>query len=277
MTEPENQMRSLPTLIVLGTQGWIPTPRRATTCLAYRENGTLLVFDAGTGLAHFLRPPTADLLAGLDQLHILMTHYHLDHSAGLSYISGLFPKLRVTVHVPSEATNGVAPEDGVPALIHRPFFPQDWTAQKYVALETVRAGDNEVAGIPVRVRAQNHADVSVGYRVGDRFAFVTDTVADPETADFAAGAQLLLHEAWIDGKEEADPRQEKLVRRTYSSHASARQAAELAARAGVDELYLIHLNPLFGEDYYREMERSAQAIFPRTCIPGDVHVRTFAE
>jgi ribonuclease BN (tRNA processing enzyme) len=277
MTEPRNQMDSSPTLLVLGTQGWIPTPRRATTCLAYRESDTLLVFDAGTGLAHFLRPPAAALLDGVDQLHILMTHYHLDHSAGLSYISGIFPNLLVTVHVPEAAVNGVAPEDGVPALIHRPFFPQDWTNQKRVALQTVRAGDNDVAGVPVRVRAQKHADVSVGYRIRDRFAFVTDTVADPQTAEFAAGVQLLLHEAWIDGKEEGDPRQEKLVRRTYSSHASARQAAELAARAEVDELYLIHLNPLFGEDYYREMERSARTIFPRTCVPEDVHVRTFAE
>lgn len=268
-------MSGVATLTLLGTQGWIPTPRRCTTCLAYRDGTDLLVFDAGTGLARFLEPPAADLLSGVDQVHLLLTHYHLDHSAGLSYISGLFPRRQITVHVPAAAVNGVEPAAGVPALIRRPFFPIDWAQQKNVALATLQAGDNLVAGLPVRVRAQKHADVSAGFRVGDRFALVTDTVADPATVAFAAGAELLLHEAWIDGKEESQPGQEKLVRRTYTSHTSARQAAALAAQAGVDELYLIHLNPAFGEDYYREMERSARAVFARTCVPPDLHVRAF--
>jgi ribonuclease BN (tRNA processing enzyme) len=269
-------MTDAASLIVLGTQGWIPTPRRATTCLAYREGPSLLVFDAGTGLARFLEPPAADLLAGVREVHLLLTHYHLDHSAGLSYLSALFPSHVVTVHVPEATVNGVDPQAGVPALIRPPFFPVDWTAQDDVALATVEAGDNEIAGVPVRVRAQKHGDVSVGYRVRDRFAFVTDTVADPATAELAAGAQLLLHEAWIDGKEESEPEQEKLVAKTYSSHTSARQAAALAAQAGVDELLLIHLNPQYGERYYREMEASARTIFPGACLPNDLEVRRFA-
>jgi ribonuclease BN (tRNA processing enzyme) len=262
--------------MLLGTQGWIPTPRRATTCLAYRDGDALLVFDAGTGLARFLQPPASGLLAGIDEVHLLMTHYHLDHSVGLSYLSGLFPRHKVTVHVPAAAVNGVEPSAGVPALIRRPFFPVDWAEQKNVSLGTLQEGDNLVAGVPVRLRAQTHADVSAGYRIADHFAFITDTVADPATATFAAGAELLLHEAWIDGREESEPGQEKLVRRTYTSHASARQAAALAAQAGVAELYLIHLNPAFHDEYYRGMERSARAIFAATLVPDDLHVHEFA-
>jgi ribonuclease BN (tRNA processing enzyme) len=265
-----------PLLMILGTQGWIPTPRRATTCLAYRDGATLLILDAGTGLGRFLRPPAASLLDGVDEVHLLLTHYHLDHTVGLSYLSGVFPQLRVTVHVPEAAVNGVEPPDGVPSLIRPPFFPDAWARQKRVSLSTVSTGENDVAGQRVVVRAQSHADVSVAYRVVDHFVLATDTVYDEATAAFATGAEVLVHEAWIDGKEEGEPGREDMVRHAYASHTSARQAARLAARAGVEELLLVHLNPLFDEDYYAEQGRSARAVFPHTTVPDDLHVRELA-
>lgn len=265
-----------PLLMILGTQGWIPTPRRATTCVAYRDGDRLLVLDAGTGLSHFVRPPAAALLDGIDEVHVLLTHYHLDHTVGLSYLSGVFPGRRVTVYVPEMQVNGVDPRDGVPALIRPPFFPEAWASQKGVRLATVRVGDNEIAGVRVTARPQRHADTSVAYRVVDHFVLATDTVSDEGTAAFATGAEVLVHEAWIDGREEAEPGREDLVRKAYASHTSARQAATLAARARVDELLLVHLNPLFDEDYYAEQGRSANAVFPRSTVPADLHVRALS-
>lgn len=265
-----------PVLMILGTQGWIPTPRRATTCLAYREADTLLVFDAGTGLAHFLRPPAAALLDGIDEVQLLLTHYHLDHAIGLSYLSGVFPGRRVTVHVPEQAINGIPADAGVPELVRPPFFPQAWSEQEGVALATVRAGDNEVAGVRVSVKRQHHADTSVAYRVVDHFVFATDTVYDETTAAFATGAEILVHEAWIDGREEDDPGGQEFVAKAYASHTSARQAARLAARARVDELILVHLNPLFDESYYAGQRESARTLFRNTTLPDDLHVRDLA-
>ena len=271
MANPET-----PRLTLLGTQGWIPTPRRQTTSLAFQTGGLLFLFDAGTGLSRLLQEPLASVARQAAEVHLFLTHYHLDHSGGFAYLTGLFGERPLTVHVPGQELNGVDPLAGVPALIRPPFHPVAWSDHTGYALQTLTPGENHVSGVCVRVRAQRHADVSVAYRVEDLFAFATDTVADPATADFARGAQLLLHEAWIDGSEEEDPTQQELVRRTYLSHTSARQAAGLAAEAGVGELYLIHLNPLFGEDYYMSMKRTARAVFPATTVPSDLQVREFA-
>jgi ribonuclease BN (tRNA processing enzyme) len=270
MTYPET-----PRLTFLGTQGWIPTPRRHTTSLAFEIEDLLFLFDAGTGLSRMLQEPLAGAARRAKELHLFLTHYHLDHSAGLAYLSGLFGKMPLTVHVPGPELNGVAVPDGVPALVRHPFHPVAFADHAGYSLQALAAGDNRVAGITVRARPQCHADTSVGYRVEDLFTFVTDTVADPDTADFARGSQALLHEAWIDGVEEGEPEQQELVRSTYGSHTSARQAAAIAAEAQVDELYLIHLNPLFGEGYYADMQRSARAIFPATTVPSDLLVRGF--
>jgi ribonuclease BN (tRNA processing enzyme) len=264
-----------PRLTFLGTQGWIPTPRRHTTCLALEIEDLLFLFDAGTGLSRMLQEPLAGAARRAREMHLFLTHFHLDHSAGLAYLTGLFGDKPLTVHVPGPELNGVAGPDGVPALIRHPFHPVAWADHARYSTSTLAAGDNLVAGITVRVRAQCHPDTSVGYRVEDLFTFVTDTVADEATAAFARGTQALLHEAWIDGAEEQDAAQQELVRHTYRSHTSARQAAAIAAAAGVDELYLIHLNPLFGEDYYAAMQRSARAVFPATTVPSDLLVRGF--
>jgi ribonuclease BN (tRNA processing enzyme) len=265
-------------LTLLGTQGWIPTGRRETTCLALEDGPRLLLFDAGTGLRRLLEPPGSTMLSAARDLHLFLTHYHLDHVCGLAYLPGLFAGRRLTVHVPDPAINGVDLDHGLATLIDSPFNPGRWGRQSVMEIvtQTLREGANEVAGHKVRVRRQQHPDPTVGYRLDDAFAFVTDTVADPETARFAAGVELLLHEAWIDGVEEDDPGAADLVRTTYAAHTSARQAAALAAQAGVAELYLIHLNPLFGEDYYSQMERSARTHFGGAAVRPDLYARDLA-
>lgn len=264
-------------LLILGSQGWIPTPGRETTCIAFLWRGTLLVFDAGTGLSRFLQSPAADYLAAAGQVHLLLTHYHLDHSAGTSFIGGLFPGRQVTVHVPDADLNGVPPEQGLPQLIRSPFFPSPLEDQKDVRLVPLHAGDNDIGGIRVRARAQCHADTTAGYRVADLFALVTDTVADEGTAEFARGVRVLLHESWLEGGEKDEREHPEMARAARANHTSARQAAALAAKAGVGELLLIHLNPLLDEEYYAGMERSARAVFPPTRVAYDLLEHVFQE
>ena len=260
-------------LTLLGTQGWIPTPERETTCVAIADGPLLLIFDAGTGLGRLLRPPASELLADAHEIHLFLTHYHLDHVCGLAYLPAIFAGRTLMVHVPDAALNGVDPQRGVPELIRKPYNPRAWHEQPGLVLETLHQGVNEVAGHELRLRAQCHPDTTVAYRLDDHFVMATDTVADPETAAFARGAEVLLHESWIDGVEEADPDAEDLVRTTYLAHSSARQAAALAAQAGVGELILIHLNPLRDNGYYARMQASAREIFAATSIYPDLHER----
>ena len=260
-------------LTLLGTQGWVPTPSRETTCVAIDDGPLLLIFDAGTGLGRLLQPPASDLLSHAREIHLLLTHYHLDHVCGLAYLPAIFAGRTLTVHVPDAALNGVDPQHGVPGLIRRPYNPTDWSELRGFVLTTLHEGANEVAGHEARLRAQSHPDTSVAYRLDDRFVLATDTSADPATAAFARGAEVLLHEAWIDGVEEDDPAEQDMVRATYHSHSSARQAADLAAQASVEELVIMHLNPLRDEAYYAQMEAAARQIFAPSSIYPDLHQR----
>jgi len=50
-------------------------------------------------------------------------------------------------------------------------------------------------------------------------------------------------------------------------HLTATQAAELAAAAGVGQLFLVHLSRRYSE---RDIAREARAIFPDTIVPRDL-------
>jgi ribonuclease Z len=97
-----------------------------------------------------------------------------------------------------------------------------------------------------------HADVSTPAPAPRRYAFCSDTLYTPALAELIRGANLLYHEATFleDLKERA----------AQTHHSTARQAAQLAADAGVARLLLGHFS-----SRYKTLEplmHEAQAVFP---------------
>ena len=115
----------------------------------------------------------------------------------------------------------------------------------------------------MRARRQEHPAGSLGYRMGDLLAFMTDCVHDDTAVDLARGVRILVHEAW--SSEADDP---GAVRARAGGHSSAEQAARVASEAGVGELLLSHLPPA-DATHHAEMLRRAQTIFPRTALCFD--------
>lgn len=261
---------------MLGSGGWIPTPKRETTCAIFSTDAALLIFDAGTGIARLLEDRFHGELEDDREVHLLLSHYHLDHVGGLMYLPGMFKGRRVTVHAPAAQIAGSEPLAVISSVIRKPFNPHALDEMPVdVRVEALTEGEHEIAGLPVRVRKQIHADPSIAFRIADKLVFATDTAMDPGTVDFSRGAGVLVHEAWIDGDEEEDPATEQIAREAYAAHTSARQAAQMAAEAGVGELVLCHLNPLRGDDYHAKMLASARKIFAPTRIMEDGETISF--
>ena len=83
----------------------------------------------------------------------------------------------------------------------------------------------------MRTRAQRrHTAPSVGYRLGDELAYVTDTAHDAGSTELASGVRVLLHEAFAQTN--GDP-----------AHSSASEAARVAVDARCGALFLVHLAP----------------------------------
>ena len=80
-------------LVLLGTGGYHPNERRHTPCMMIPQCGIML--DAGTATFR------ATEYLETSELDIFLTHAHLDHVVGLTYLFNVMrvhPLERVTVH-----------------------------------------------------------------------------------------------------------------------------------------------------------------------------------
>jgi ribonuclease BN (tRNA processing enzyme) len=211
-----------------------------------------LVLDAGTG---------AFRLHGrveTPRLDVVLTHAHLDHAVGLTYLFGLSHAGR-GVEVLAHATRAtIAAVEGL--MLAPPLFP-------VCPVSAFLPIDSDLAlakGATVRTFPLDHPGGSLGVVVehgGKSLAYITDT--NPLRGDALRairGVDLLLHEApYLESQRELAE---------LSGHSTARDAGLVAQQAGVRRLVLIHIDPRAPSDVpHREQ---AAAVFPAVELGHDL-------
>lgn len=239
-------------IILLGTTGYHQNDRRHTPCMVLPECGVLL--DAGTSMYR------VGGYLETSEIDIFLTHVHLDHIIGLTYLFDIardHPLDRVRVHALPEYLVAVNQHLFAPAL-----FPKKPPFESRGLRGPVPLAD----GGRLTYFSLDHQGGSVGFRLDwpDRsMAYVTDTTASPDASYVAkiAGVDLLLHECYY-GDDEADWAKQ-------TGHSSTTPVAQVARKAGVGRLVLVHINPRRLEDDPIGLE-VARAIFPKTEIGEDL-------
>ncbi len=218
-------------LTILGGGGWFPAHGRNTACALLRDGESAVLIDAGTGVGRLIERP--ELLDGVTRLDILLSHFHLDHIAGLAYLPALGLCEQTTIWGPGKLLYGTSSASLLDRVSHEPFHPVPLEAQD-IAVDEIPAGELELPEVRIVTRRQDrHSAPSLGFRFDDQLAWITDTAYDPESARFAAGCELLAHEAWFTTAAPRNP----------TIHTAAADAARVALDAGIERLLLIHLPP----------------------------------
>jgi phosphoribosyl 1,2-cyclic phosphodiesterase len=224
-----------------------------TSCVEVRlTSGHALVLDAGTGM----RPLGVSMSnAPPDELHILLTHLHLDHLQGLGFFRPLFvPGLDIHVWGPTSPVQSLA--ERIAMYLSPPLFP--------VHLDDVPArltfhDAPEVAvtigSATIRAAKVQHQGPTVGYRIeeeGRAFVYLPDHEPSLGTplrglpADWmsghgiARGADVLLHDAQYGDDE--------YPHHIGWGHSSLADAIEFADKSGVGRLVLFHHDPYHTDD-----------------------------
>ena len=238
-------------LILLGTTGYHPNDRRQTACLMLPELG--VVFDAGTAMYRVQRQLVTD------HLDIYLTHAHLDHCVGLTFLFDVLAGTkvdRVTVHGETEKLEAIQKH-----LFSELLFP----VAPPIDYQTLAPEERLVDGCVLSHFRLKHPGMSVGYRLDwpDRsFAYVTDTVAarDADYIDKIRDVDLLVHECYFGDDDEDQA--------ALTGHSCLTPVAEVAKAAHVGRLVLVHINPLLQSDDELDLG-SARKIFPKIEIGVD--------
>src|SRR3989344_4405343 len=84
-------------IIPLGTNGFFPSFDRQTACYVIAYGKILIILDAGSGLFRFAESVGIDILKNVKEIHLYLSHYHLDHTFGFYAAFKLFKNKKVTV------------------------------------------------------------------------------------------------------------------------------------------------------------------------------------
>lgn len=237
-----------------GTRGSVASPGPDTvryggntSCVSVQgREGTLIVLDAGTGI----RVLGQSIAEDLTQVHILLTHLHMDHVQGLPFFN---PLLRpgVQVHIWGPASTTLSLDARLHRYLSPPLFPvraRDLLSELHfhqLSQQSIEIGE-------FRVHAQMimHPNPTVGYRIKSAEHSVT-YLPDHEPAlsspqfpgdkewtsgyDLAAGSDLLIHDSQYTNEE--------YQQRYGFGHSSIEQAIQFAVLTGVKEFVPFHHDP----------------------------------
>jgi ribonuclease BN (tRNA processing enzyme) len=247
-------------LVPLGTTGFHPNDLRHTACYLLPEVG--IVLDAGTGMYRLAEHVTTD------ELDIFLTHAHLDHVVGLTYLLETLharPMKRVTIHGDAAKLASIREH-----LFHRDLFPilpdVDWRPLPLFGPMPLM-GDGTLTHFPLE-----HPGGSLGFRLdwpSKSLAYVTDATAGPKASYIEAirGVDLLLHECNF-----GDDVPREFAEKT--GHSRTSEVAALAKSADVRRLVLIHLAPHLNVVDPVGLD-TARKIFPHTEIAEDLKAIEF--
>jgi ribonuclease Z len=239
-------------LILLGTTGYHPNDQRQTACFMIPELGIIL--DAGTAMYR------ARTYLSTPELDIFLTHAHLDHVIGVTYLIDVLrdkEMRRVTVHAAAEKLAAIDEH-----LFAVDLFPVKPPCEfRPLARQVPLARGGRLTHFPLQ-----HPGGALGFRLewpGHSLAYVTDTTAtnDAKYLDNIRGVDVLLHECYFP-----DSMAELAA---LTGHSVTTPVAELARNAGVGRLILVHVNPLADEEDPLKIG-TARAVFPETVVGHDL-------
>jgi len=246
-----------------GTRGSLPVPGHTTlryggntSCVEIDVDGSLFIFDAGTGL----RSLGTDLLARNLQAieaHLFCSHTHWDHIKGFPFfVPAYHPSTKLHVY---ELTRDDERIQSLLGQMRPGYFPVTPTALKGQFLpKYLQNGETQIGNVTVRTLEQKHPGRSFAYRLTHRdhsVVYATDSELDllletPDVAierpdairvlpryveDFVRHADLLIADAQYTDEE--------YPQKIGWGHSRLNTVVDLAVSASVRQLALFHHEP----------------------------------
>jgi ribonuclease Z len=215
------------TLLGVGTA--VPDQDRENTHMVWEAPGGLLLIDAGGSTYQRL------LRAGLDPLAlrgVFLTHSHADHINGLP---ALLFQLALVGYKQTLPIYGNKPTLDLVRRMVAAFELESHQATvewvEVVGGQEVPVGD---ASYQLFTADTTHSRPCLALRfedaaTGRALVYSADTEPCQPVQDLARGAAVLIHEATTP--------------QPFEGHTTPRQAGQVAARAGVERLVLVHFSP----------------------------------
>jgi ribonuclease Z len=291
-------------ILFLGTGGSWPTVKRNVSSIAVKRGSEVILFDCGEGTQRQFQQSN---LSYMQVSKIFITHFHGDHFLGLPGLIqtmqlndrdkplhlygpkgmeelinqlltlGYFrPSYRIIAHEISDgaeiefdeySVTALKVNHNVPAFAYR--LNEFQRAGKFNKPKALKMGIPEGPLFSKLQKGQTITlpngekvtpDMILGpSRKGRTIVISGDTKPCEQMFGFSEDADILIHEGTFDSKLQD-------IAKEYG-HTTAAQAAEIAKKAKVEKLYLVHISPRYLD--FHVLEDEARSVFPHSYVPKD--------
>jgi phosphoribosyl 1,2-cyclic phosphodiesterase len=264
-----------------GVRGSIacPSPQHVvyggnTSCLEVFAGDHRIVLDAGTGVRNlgmeFLRD-------GVKKGVILLTHTHWDHINGFPFFGPAFQANSKFTIFAGHLSHAGGVENVLANQMANPTFPVPLDAlQAELDFEDFEAGLNWTmdGGVTIKTAPLNHPNGSTAYRIehaGRSVCYVTDTEhiigkPDETVLSFIAGADIVVYDCTYSDAE--------FKAKIGWGHSTWQEGVRLCKAAGVKQLAIFHHDPDHYDDYMRQVEIDARAMWSGTVVAREQMILT---
>jgi len=230
------------------------------------SSGHALVLDAGTGM----RPLGVVMQDDLPvELHILLTHLHLDHLQGLGFFRPLY-SAALDIHIWGPMSPVQHLSERIAMYLSPPLFPvrlED--VPSHLTFHDAPEEPVTIGSATIRAAKVTHQGPTVGYRIEEEGRVLvylpdhepslgTDLLTLPAAwisgHDIARGADVLLHDAQY--------RDHEYGAHVGWGHSSIAATMEFARKADVDTVILFHHDPYHTDIELEELLAEAQGKWP---------------
>jgi len=251
-----------------GVRGSVPVPGQATarfggntSCVQVTaRDGSEFVLDAGTGI----RELGATLAGRCRQVHVLLTHLHLDHIQGLMFFAPFFdPGFEITVWGPP--ASGRALRKRLARYISNPLSPIEiGELPARVTFRDVPAQPWSIGGVELSASLVAHRGPTLGYRISEG----TESICYLPDHEPALGEDLnSAPSGWISGHRLAHRASLLIHDCQYAEseypahrgwgHSSLPDALAFARRVESRRVVFVHHDPWHDDAFLEAFDREA--------------------
>ena len=251
----EHQVR----LTVWGCRGMAPVLAntesaygRQTSCVTVETRDKLFIFDGGTGIIRLGEHLSEH--GNPKDIWLFLTHFHIDHIAGLPFFSCL-QKQDFTLRIVGAGETEKKFRDAVRELFYAsPYWHSKHPRAKLMMYEISEDAYELAPGFRLRAMHANHPSVTMAYRLeleGKRIVYAPDSALigdtsamqsyDEKLGEFARKADILIHDSCLT--------EEDWKLNPQEGHSSPCTTVEFAAlQAEAKKLVFFHHNGTYTDE-----------------------------